>query len=239
MSFKEKNPEKKSQGHSGEKRNKSNSSNQRDNTINDINEKRSFLINILSKAIKTFYQNDIDLFKLKKEETLNSRIAFYIERELENSECKEYHADVEYTVLKDVNKEKKDKEKKKDSFGKGYVDILVSKRLKVGALKNNVLMAIEVKRENNYTDIREDRNRLTELIRPNQPDDSSKDRVVIYGAVLGVLLRLKEEKGATAELYYYKSSEVNARIKTKIISYEKENDYNPQIGAETEIRTND
>lgn len=229
MSFKEKNPEKKSQGHSGEKRNKNNSSNQRDNTINDINEKRSCLINILSDAIKTFYKNDIALFKLRKEETLNSRIAFYIERKLGRKGFNGYHADVEYTVLKDVNIDKKDKEKKemKDSFGKGYVDILVSKRLKNGAPKD-VLMAIEVKRENNNTDIKKDRNRLTELIRPNQPDDSSKDRVVIYGAVLGVLLRLKEEKGATAELYYYESIEDKAPIKTKIITYKKETDYNPQ-----------
>lgn len=186
---------------------------------------RERMIEILSWAIKQLYTNDIKLFKLNKEETLSSRIAHYIECQLREGDFYGYYADVEYPFNDDKNT-------------KLYGDLYINCR-RLYFDKVDFLLAIEVKREDNDQNEDNDKERVQSFISLNQPleqnvQDVRKNNHPIYGSLMGVFLRLKEEKGATADLYYYKSIEDNAPIMTMQITYKKENLYNPQEGEERE-----
>lgn len=182
---------------------------------------RERMIEILFWAIKQLYTNDIKLFKLNKEETLSSRIAHYIECQLREGDYYGYYADVEYSIS--------EVEELHGVKGKKYVDIFVNSRNYYSNDKD-ILMAIEVKRENETRGEITDRIRLRKLL---QKRGSGKS---IYGTLMGVFLRLKEKEDSTVDLYFYESIEDNAPIKTKIITYKEETDYNPQKGEEREYK---
>lgn len=195
---------------------------------------RNQMLEILSNAIKQFYTNDIELFRLHSEESLSGRIAHYIECQLREGDYCGYYADVEYAFM--------DSKKSKKS-SKQYGDVYINSREYYDNNGNpdaepnekgynaDFLMVIEVKREDEKDKNGEDKKRLLNYISPKKPRVKEGEHRPIYGALMGVFLRLKEEEGATADLYYNKSLS-KKKIMWKQVTYNNKNLYYPQIGEE-------
>lgn len=201
---------------------------------------RKRMIRILSKAIKQFYTNDIWIFNLQSERSLSGRIVHYIECQLRERDYCGYYADVEYAF--------RDSKKSKRS-SKQYGDIYINSRWHYYNKGNSdaepneegynadFLMVIEVKREDEKDKDDKDKKRLLNYINPKKPRVKIREHRPIYGALMGVFLRLKEEEGATADLYYNKSLS-KKKIMWKQVKYNNNNLYKPQIGKEVDYKKN-
>ena len=145
-------------------------------------EQRNVIINdILLPSLFRLYENDY--FNIKNgvsERNICARLAYHMEFLMRNmNDYNDYYADVEYN-------------RKNDGTGKNWeshqkvplpmvADLIVHKR---NAEHN--LMAIEIKRWDNYDKRKEDRDRLASVVSSPKPEDRNKD--CIYDTTLGAFV---------------------------------------------------
>lgn len=160
---------------------------------------RDIIINeILIPSLETLYKIDYKNIKFEaSERNICARLAHHLEnimREYDKQNSKAlfdgYFADVEYNRMADGSQ--KQYENRLHRPQRMISDLLIQSR---GVRRN--LLAIEMKRNQNYDKRREDRERLMAIVSP-QPADSELH--CVYNTLVGAFI-IYSEKNVTIEIY--------------------------------------